>query len=396
MRTKSSWIACASLGLAAAAVALALRAGGAGDPARAGEGAAPQAPETPPADPWAVPEKLPKPVLYFDRWETLTTKDGLPSDRTTCLAVEGDDLYVGTEYGLGVRRGGKWTTVGKAEGLPHTYVTSVARDRDADVTWVTTIKGAARIAGGKVEVFSQKSSGLQNDVVYDVDVEGPRVWFATGAGISVLDTRTNSWSMFDNENSIMAEPWCYAVTFGPERVWFGIWAGCVVELNRRTNTWRDYHDTDGELEIDLLRDDGPIHEVSSFANYADGLLWQATYFGVSRFDGHRWMSYTAKDGGLPGDFVVHVSGRGRVGYLTSDQGFGAIHGDDHTVVSYKRQPDGSCRVRTVRDFEDDKPEFRTYPSAPASDVCMWTWPVDDGIWVCTSYGLSRGFAAREQ
>lgn len=393
MRTRTMLLTLVACAAAAAAAASAMR-DGASSEARAAEPAA--APATAAADPWAPREDLPKPVLYFDRWETLTAKDGLPSDRTTCVAVEGDDLYVGTEYGLGVRRGGTWTTYAKAEGLPHTYVTSVARDRAADITWVSTIKGLARIAGGKVESFTQRSSGLTNDVVYDVDVEGPRVWCATGAGVSVLDTRTGSWSLFDNENSIMVEPWCYAVTFGPERAWFGIWASGIVELNRREGTWRDYHDTDGELEMDLLRDDGPIHEVSSFANYADGVLWQSTYFGVSRFDGHRWMSYTAKDGGIPGDFVVHVSGRGRVGYVATDQGFGAIHADEHVCVAYERQADGTCRVRTVRGFDDGAPTERVFASAPASNVCMWTLPLDGEVWVATSHGLSRGFAAKEK
>lgn len=361
--------------------------------AAAGEGAASMA-TTPPADPWAVPTDLPPPVLYFDRWETTTTKDGLPSDRTTCVAVEGEDLYVGTESGLAVRRSGKWTVVGRTEGLPHGFVTAVARDAGSDVTWASTIRGLARIAGGKVEVYSQKSSGLLSDVVYHVALEGPRVWCATAAGVSVLDTRTGSWSLFDHENSIMTEPWSYAVTFGPERVWFGVWGGGVVELNRRDATWRDYKDTDGELELDLLRDDGPIHMVSSFVSYAHGLLWQSTYFGMSSFDGHGWMSWTAKDGGLPGDFVVHVSGRGHVGYLATDQGFGAISRGDGRVVSYRRQPDGSCRVRTVTNFVET--DVRTYPTAPASDVCTWTLPAADGIWVATSSGLSRGYAAKEQ
>jgi hypothetical protein len=391
MRTKAALSA--SLAALVLAVAAALPRSGAAPEEAAGRAAAP-VPAAPPADPWAAPARLPPPVLYFDRWETLTTKDGLPSDRTTCVTVEGDDLYVGTESGLAMRRGGKWTVVGKAEGLPHRFVTSVARDRAADVTWASTIKGLVRIAGGRVETYSQKSSGLASDIVYHAAVDGPRVWCATGAGVSVLDTRTGSWSLFDNENSIMNEPWCYAVAFGPERAWFGVWAGGIVELNRRDATWRDYQDTDGELEVDLLRDDGPIHMVSSFASWADGLLWQSTYFGVSSFDGHRWTSWTAKDGGLPGDFVVHVAGRGHTGYLATDQGLGVVSRDDGRVVSYRRQPDGTCRVRTVTNFLET--DVRTCASAPASDVCNWTFPVEDGIWVATSAGLSRGYAAKEK
>jgi ligand-binding sensor domain-containing protein len=396
MRTRTLAVFFVALGVVGAAAWLVNR-NGAADVARADEPTAPAtAAPASHGDPWAPPARLHEPVLYFDRWETLTSKDGLPSDRVTCVVAEGDDLYVGTEYGVGMRRGGKWTTWDKDEGLPHTYVTSVARDRAADVTWVSTIRGLARIVGGKVEVFTQKTSGLANDVVYHVNLEGPRVWCATGAGVGVLDTRTGSWSVFDNENSIMTEPWCYSVAFGPDRAWIGVWAGGVVELIRHDGTWRDYKDTDGELEIDLLRDDGPIHMVSSFVGYCDAMLWQTTYFGVSRFDGHGWMSYTAKDGGLPGDFVVHVAGRGHVGYVATDQGLGAIDGDADVCVAYGRQPDGTCRVRTVKNFDHAAATERTFASAPASDVCTWTQPVEDGIWVATSNGLSRGFAAKDQ
>lgn len=387
----------AAAAVAGAAAFVALRNGAATEPARAGEGVVPApAPETatPPADPWAVPADLPPPVLYFDRWETLTTKDGLPSDRVTCVYAEGKDLYVGTEHGFGMRRGGRWTTFGKKEGLPHGYVTSVARDAAADVTWISTLKGLVRIAGGKVEVFTQKSSGLQSDVVYHVKVDGALLWCATGAGISVLDTRTGSWSLFDHENSIMNEPWCYAVTTGPERVWFGVWAGGIVELNRRDRTFRDYHDPDGELEIDLLRDDGAIHEVSSFASWDAGLLWQSSYFGVARFDGHRWMSWTERDGGIPGDFVVHVAGRGRAAYIATDQGFGVIRNEDDTCVSYKRTPEGKCTVRTVTRFREVG--VRTIDTAPASDAAMWVQPLGDEVWVATGAGLSHGFAAASQ
>lgn len=347
------------------------------------------------ADPWAVPADVAPPVLYFDRWETLTTKDGLPSDRISTVLAEGDDLYVGTENGFAARRAGRWATWGKAEGLPHGFVTSVARHRDADVTWLGTLRGLVRIAGGKVDVFSQKTSGLANDVVYHVRADGPLLWCATAAGISVLDTRTGSWSLFDHENSIMAEPWCYGVATGPERVWFAVWAGGIVELNRRTGAFREYRDPDGELEIDLLKDDGALHEVSSFTSYDAGMLWQTTYFGLARYDGHRWRSWGAKDEGLPGDFVVHVAARGRTGYIATDQGFGVVDGVTGTCVSYRRTPDGRCIVRTTKNGKEtaDRVSERTSGTAPASDFATWVAPVEGGVWVATGAGLSRGFAA---
>ena len=381
----------AFLGAAALAAGWALRPAQHEDAAARADEGVPLPTEAPPADPWLVPQDVPSPVLYFDRWESLTTKDGLPSDRTTCVVAEGDDLFVGTEHGFAMRRAGAWTTYGHAEGIPHGYITAIARDPAADITWLGTLKGLVRIAGGQVDVFTQRTSGLQNDVVYHVVVDGPRLWCATAAGGSVLDTRTGSWSLFDQDNTIMHEPWCYSIALGPERAWYGIWAGGIAELNRRTGTWKEYRDPDGELEIDLLKDDGALHEVTSFTAYDAGLLWQATYFGVARFDGHSWRSYTAKDEGTPGDFVLQLAGLGRACYLATDQGFGVIGDDGETCVSYKRTPDGKCTVRTVvRGHETD---VRTYATAPADDSVMWVAPQGRDIWVATSRGLSHGFGA---
>jgi hypothetical protein len=123
------------------------------------------------------------------------------------------------------------------------------------------------------------------------------------------------------------------------------------------------------------------------------MLWQTTYFGVARFDGHRWRSYGEKDEGIPGDFVSHVAGRGHTGYIATDQGFGVIDGDANVCVSYKRGKDGRTAVRTLTKGKET--DVRTYDTGPASDYATWVQPVADGIWVATGAGLSHGFAAKQ-
>lgn len=353
--------------------------------AQAGESAA--AADAPSADPW-TPRLASEPVPVYTRFETVGLAEGLPWERTTCVAAEGEDLFVGTEEGFAERRGGAWRRWTEAAGMPHAFVTSLARDAAADVTWVATLSGLARVAGGTVETFTQRTSGLTNDVVYHVLVEGPRVWCGTASGTAVLDTRTRSWSAFDHENSIMHEPWSYALALGPERAWVAIWGGGIVELDRRRGTWREYRDPDGEMEIDLLADDGPVHDVSSFVAYGDGLLWQTSYFGVSRYDGRRWRTFTAKDQGLPGDFATHVAGRGDAGWISTDQGMAVVQGD--RVAAYVRQDDGTCLVRVTRAGREE--EVRTLATAPADGVVQWTHPRDGDVWIATARGLSRGVA----
>jgi ligand-binding sensor domain-containing protein len=339
-------------------------------------------------DPWAQPATPKRPTLYYDRFETLGVADGLPSERVTAVLAVKDDLAVGTEDGLALRRGGKWTVFHEKDGLAHRYVTSLARDAAGDL-WIGTLRGLSRLTGPTLTSYRQTDSGLMNDVVYHVAVDGRLVWAATAAGTSCLDTLTGSWSLYDVKNTVMHEPWCYSVAIGPGRTWIGVWGGGIVELDRAGGETKEYRDPDGEMEIDLMRDDGPIHDVSSFVAWDEGVLWQSSYFGLSRYDGRRWNSYTAKDTGLPGDFIVHVSARGHTAWLASDQGFGVFDGS--TCVSYRRAAEGRCDVRVTRDGREV--ERRTLATAPGDDYVLWTQGGDDDVWIATGHGLSHGLAA---
>lgn len=377
-------LALASCGRAAPSVEV--RAGeGAGTGAAVGTSAAAE------PDPWRAPAVVPRPALVYDRFETIGPEDGLPSERVTSVLAEGGELSVGTEAGLALRRGGRWTVIGAAQGLAHDYVTSVARDAVSGDLWVSTLRGISRVSGGTVRTWRQGDSGLANDVVYHLLADEGVVWVATAAGLSRLDPKSGSWTLHDTTNSIMHEPWCYAVALGPGRAWVGLWGGGVVELDRATGRWKEYRDPDGEMEIDLLRDDGPIHEVSSFVAWDAGVLWQSTYFGLSRFDGRRWRTFVAADTGFPGDFLVHATALGHTVWLSTDQGFAVFDGT--TCASYRRTAEGGCEVRVSEDGRETS--RRTLATAPADDYVLWTQGGLRDVWIATARGLSHGVAESE-
>ena len=384
-------LVCGALGVALAAAFMGVRSGVDDEVARAGE-PRPARDVTPALDPWGAPDAYTQSVILYHHFETLGVEDGLPSERITSVIAEGDDLYVGTDAGLAIRRGGVWSVLSEESGLAHRYVTAVARDAATDTTWVATLRGISRVSGGDVRTYTQLSSGLINDVVYHILVDGDLVWCATAAGTSVLDTRSGSWTLYNHENSIMHEPWCYAIATGPQRTWVALWGGGIVELDRRDGGWREYRDPDGEMELDLLADDGPIHEVTSFIAYDQGLLWQATYFGMARFDGRRWRSFTQAESGLPGDFVAHIASRGDACWIGSDEGFGVLRGD--TCVSYSRQPDGTCTVTIVTDGEVTG--TRTLATAPGDDYVLWIYPRESDVWIATGHGLTHGTATQDK
>ena len=125
---------------------------------------------------------------------------------------------------------------------------------------------------------------------------------------SRLNTRTDQWDLFNERNTPMYEIWTYAVTTSPDKVYYAVWGGGVLEYDVRTERWKDYNDPDGENEIVLMKDQGLIHEITTSVSYVDGILWVATYFGASIYDGRYWHNYLSKDSGLPSNFLNQVKG----------------------------------------------------------------------------------------
>ena len=168
---------------------------------------------------------------------------------------------------------------------------SLALDKRTGDVWAGTMGGLSRISAGRIDTFNQLNSGLSNDVVYGVAVQGDYIWTATAAGASRYNTRTGQWSLFNERNTPMYEIWTYAVTAGPDKVYYAVWGAGVLEYDIATERWKDYNDPDGETEIVLFKDQGLIHEITTSVSYVDKILWVATYFGDSRYDGRNWHNF---------------------------------------------------------------------------------------------------------
>ena len=65
----------------------------------------------------------------------------------------------------------------------------------------------------------------------------------------------------------------------------------LLEYDIKTGSWKAYLDPDGEMEIDLYRDDGIIHVIVTGASPVDDVLWISTYFGSCRYDGRHWRGF---------------------------------------------------------------------------------------------------------
>ena len=336
-----------------------------------------------------------EPYVYTE-WETFTTEStggALPNDHIFYLKADGNRLWVGTENGLALYENNRWRSWTEDDGLPWKVVSSIAISPKTGDIWLALFGGGlARFSAGRFDHFHQLNSGLVNDVVYGVAIEGDNVWAATTAGTSSYNTVTGEWNIYTHKNAPMEEIWCYNVDARDGKVYIAVWGGGILEWDVATRTWKDYRDPDREMEIDLYRDDGLIHVITSSASYIDSVLWAGTYFGLSRYDGRHWRGYMDHDSGLPSNFVNMALGRsGTSCYIATDKGLGVlVDFDTDAWVTYQRESE-KAKTWTARIMVGDKiiDTKSTNLSLPNHFVLSTEFQGND-IWIGTGHGLARG------
>ena len=322
------------------------------------------------------------------RFENFTTANGLPDNHVFSVLVDGDRIWAGTENGLGLYENHQWKTFTTRDGLAHRAVLSLALDKRTSDVWAGTMGGLSRISGGRIDTFTQLNSGLSNDVVYGVSVEGENVWVATAAGGCKLDLHTGEWSLYNERNTPMAEIWVYGVAATPTKVYYAVWGSGVLEYDQQKKIWDKYEDPDGENEIVLFKDQGLIHEITTSVSYVNNILWVATYFGDSRYDGRYWHNFLTKDSGLPSNFTNVIKGvDANRAWFGTDKGLAYYDGVNWAV--YRPSLTTGKPEMTVRDAKGTVSPVAV-STAPAHNYVLGIDFQGSDIWVATAKGLSHG------
>ena len=144
------------------------------------------------------------------------------------------------------------------------------------------------------------------------------------------------------------------------------------------------------MEIDLYRDDGIVHMITTGTSYVEGILWVATYFGMSRYDGRHWRGYYARETGLPSDFGNAVAGRSAgEAWFSTDKGLGVLADfPSDTWVTYTIDPGTHAGKAVVRRGARVLKVVEMEKSVPHNYVLCVDIDGNDA-WVGTSKGLAR-------
>jgi hypothetical protein len=336
-----------------------------------------------------------KPMPVYGHWRTFTIKDGLPSDHVYAVRIDGKRVWAGTHDGLAVYEDGKWKTYTTKDGLAHNGVLAIDVSKETGDVWIGTLGGLSRYSAGKFENFTQFDSGLPNDLVYCVICDGKDVWTATGGGAGHYDTFTKEWEIFTEKNAPMHEPWTYGVSAGDGKIFIAAWGGGVIEYTTKTKQFKDYTDPDGEMEIDLLPDDGVVHDITTATSWSDGILWVSTYFGLSSYDGTHWKGYFDTNSGLASNFINFIRAKGAVVFICSDNGLSST--DGKSWVTYKKNDNNNDGKAIIKNYgrNDDSTANKSTREILLSPSIGHNFIIGvdadkEFLWVATEKGVSRG------
>jgi len=186
----------------------------------------------------------------------------------------------------------------------------------------------------------------------------------------------------------MYEIWTYAVSPAEDKVYYAVWGGGILEYDQKTERWKDYNDPDGETEMVVMKDQGLIHEITTSVSYVDKILWVATYFGASRYDGRYWHNFLNKDSGLPSNFLSQIKGvDANRAWFSTDKGLAYFDGTNWAV--YRPALDTHKPEMLVRDAAGEVRKV-SVQSAPVHNYILGVDFQGDDIWVATAEGLSHG------
>jgi ligand-binding sensor domain-containing protein len=340
------------------------------------------------------PQKLP---YIYTKWKHFTVDDGLPNDHIFAVKAHGPKVWIGTEDGLACldKRTGKIRSWKEKDGLPWRVVSSLDVNEKTGELWLGLFGGGlARFSGGRFDHWHQLNSGLVNDVVYGVAVEHDNVWAATTAGASRYNTVTGKWDIYTEKNAPMEEIWNYGVSYDKGKVYFGIWGSGVLEFDVATEKWKDYLDPDGEMEIDLYRDDGIVHVITTGTSYVDETLWVSSYFGMCRYDGRHWRGLFQHETGLPSDFGNAVKGRSaNEAWFSTDKGLGVLADfPTNTWITYTMDPKTHAGKAVVSRGKEVLKVVNMERSVPHNYV-LWVEIDGNDAWAGTSKGLGWAIGA---
>lgn len=247
-------------------------------------------------------------TMQEGNWTTCTTectpKDWPSDGAASAIAIDKqNNKWFGTETGVSMFDGKKWTDYTTQDGLRGQKILAIAIDNEGN-KWFSTDTGVTRFDDREWTTYTTEN-GLAGPCVFAIaiDKDGSK-WFGTCDGVSKFDGK--NWTNFTAEDGLGGES-VFAIAIDNQgNKWFGTDNG-VSKFDGKK--WTTYTTEDGLAG----------NRVSAIAIDKQGNKWFGTNGGLCRFDGAKWTTY------VPEEFNFDMS---RTVFLMTDN-----EGSDFTARS---------------------------------------------------------------
>jgi ABC-type branched-subunit amino acid transport system substrate-binding protein len=285
---------------------------------------------------------------------------------------------VGTDNGLVLISHGRIQRIFTPEnGLAGRVVTALAIDKNTGDLWIATYGGISRYSAGSFQSYTSLDSGLANDVVYDIAVQGELVWSATATGLSRMNLRTGGWTTFDSHNTPMVDPWPVGIAFNQGSLFVATLDSGVFKYEEAKDQWSPL----AQNEVGRAGQEFTAQHVVSIAYDSEAkALWIANGVHLLRQEENDLFPARIEDDmpAVKGSNTLRLHGNEL--WICSRRGVSVFN--THTL-----------QWKTFRTFSNGGSSFRhtagidsTIPQEQVSDVAFR----QDDLWVATSNGLIRG------
>ncbi|WP_185969092.1 two-component regulator propeller domain-containing protein [Carboxylicivirga sp. M1479] len=264
-------------------------------------------------------------VSKFDgnSWIHYDETDGLIYDKVEDIFIDkSGNVWFATYEGISMFNGDTWSNFGQAEGLPDQHINCIIQDAEDNIWAGTNGAGTYKLNNGIFSAFSWPAGSDANIKDMTIDNNG-KIWIVTFSGIYTYDG--NLWDLVnltdngvyasfkrvtsDNENNLyfLSDDGLRVlkntnVSFFPfeETTPIENFLSCYFANNKLYIGTSDcyiefYNDTFHYINT---KDGGLINnEVNYCIEDTENNQWYCTDYGISKFDGSTWQSFTHIDDG---------------------------------------------------------------------------------------------------
>jgi len=319
-----------------------------------------------------------------DRWRTFQRKDGIASERVSCIAVDGDYVWFGTDKGLNRydKTIDSWAVRTKTDGLISNDIRTIAVE--SDYIWVGMVKEEERDfrrfrirsdmkpkTGGVSRYHRDtdswnnytKADGLIDNEISVIAIDENTVWFGTyQSGVSGYGKVDQIFVKTYTKTDLLVSDMITDVVADGNQIWFGTANGGVQRYIKPVKTWMNYTVKEGlssnhitcitvsgndvwfgtyedgvsrfnkmsgewtaYAKTELLADND-VRAIESDllgTNSGEGNLWIATANGLSEYNlkANEWTNYDRKDG-LATNYITTVKVTNECIWIGTDRGLG--------------------------------------------------------------------------